>query len=66
MRNAMAICFELVVHFGENIEGARSAALLSPRPVTLQVGSHRIPLHRALINRSGSYTELSVIPVAVG
>lgn len=62
----MAICFELVVNFGENIEGARSAALANPRPMTLQAGSHRIPLHRALINRSGPYIELSVIPVAIG
>ncbi|MBO0804112.1 MAG: hypothetical protein J2P25_13690 [Nocardiopsaceae bacterium] len=62
----MAICFELVVNFGENIDGARSAALANPSPMTLQAGSHRVPLHRALINRSGSCIELSVIPVAVG
>ena len=64
----MAICFELVVNFGQNTEGARAAALAlaSPRPTTLQVGDHRIPLHRALINQTGSYIELSVIPVAVG
>jgi len=62
----MAICFELVVNFGENAEAARAAALVSPRPTTLQAGAHRIPLHRALVNRTGSYIELSVIPVAVG
>ena len=62
----MAICFELVVNFGENAEAARAAALVDPRPLTLQAGSHRIPLHRALMNRTGSYIELSVIPVAVG
>ncbi len=62
----MAICFELVVNFGENVEGARAAALANPSPMTLQAGSHRIPLHRALMNRAGSYIELSVVPVAVG
>ena len=62
----MAICFELVVNFGENAEAARAAALVDPRPLALQAGSHRIPLHRALMNRTASYIELSVIPVAVG
>jgi hypothetical protein len=63
---AMAICFELVVNFGQNAEAARAAALVNPRPLTLQAGNHQIPLHRALVNRTGSYIELSVIPVAVG
>ncbi len=62
----MALCFELVVNFGENIEGARAAALANPSPMTLRAGGHRIPLHRALMNRIGSYIELSVVPVAVG
>jgi hypothetical protein len=62
----MAICFELVVNFGENVEAAQSAALTSPSPMALQAGSHRIPLHRALLNRANSYIELSVLPVAVG
>ena len=62
----MAICFELVVNFGENAEGARAAALVNPRPTTLQAGSNRIPLHRALMSRTSSYIELSVIPVSVG
>lgn len=42
----MAICFELVVNFGENAEGAQAAALANPSPMTLQAGSQRIPLHR--------------------
>lgn len=62
----MAICFELVVNFGENVEAAHAAALMNLRPMTLQAGRHRIPLHRALMNRTSSYIELSVIPVAVG
>jgi hypothetical protein len=62
----MAICFELVVNFGQNAEAARTAALVNPRPLTLQAGRHRIPLHRALVNQVGPYTELSVLPVAVG
>jgi hypothetical protein len=62
----MAICFELVVNFGENTEGAHAAALANPGPGTLQAGSYRIPLHRALLNRVSSYIELSVVPVAVG
>ena len=64
----MAICFELVVNFGDNREAAQSTllALASPNPATLQAGSHRIPLHRPILNRSGSHSELSVIPVSVG
>ena len=62
----MAICFELVVNFGDNTEGARAAALVNPRGTTLQAGSHRIPLHRALMNRTSSYIEMSVVPVSVG
>jgi hypothetical protein len=62
----MAICFELVVNFGENAEGARAAALTNPGPaMILQAGSHQIPLHRASITH-GSYIELSVVPVSVG
>ncbi len=62
----MAICFELVVNFGDNAEAAQQAALTNPSPLAIQAGSHRIPLHRALMNRTSSRIELSVIPVAVG
>jgi hypothetical protein len=63
----MAICFELVVNFGQNAEAARAAALVNPRPLTLRAGGHHIPLHRAHMSRpGGSYIELSVVPVAVG
>jgi hypothetical protein len=61
----MAICFELVVNFGANAEAAQAAALANATPMTLQAGSHRIPLHRALLNGSGPYIELSVLPVSV-
>lgn len=44
----------------------RAAALANPRSTTLQAGGHRIPVHRALTNRTSSYIELSVVPVAVG
>jgi hypothetical protein len=43
----------------------RAAALAIQRRLTLQAGSHRIPLHWALLNGSGAYVELSVLPVAV-
>ncbi|MEQ4209778.1 hypothetical protein [Actinopolymorpha sp. B9G3] len=62
----MAICFELVVNFGENVEGARAAALADPSPAPVQAGRHRIPVHRTVMNRTPSYIEVSVIPVAVG
>jgi hypothetical protein len=62
----MAICFELMVNFGQNIVAARRAALTGLGPVTLRAGSHRIALHRALLRTAGSYVELSVVPVAVG
>jgi hypothetical protein len=40
----VAIIFELVVNFGDNVEAARSAALTDPSPLTLQAGNRRIPL----------------------
>lgn len=61
----MAICFELVVNFGENFEAAQSAALTGPNPMTLQAGSHRFPLHRPILDTSGSYVALSILPVSV-
>lgn len=51
----MAMCFGLVVNFGDNVEGARAAALANPKSTTLQAGGHRIPVHRALTNRTSSY-----------
>ncbi len=44
----MAICFELVVNFGQNFEAAQ-AARTSPNPMTFRAGHHRVPLHRALL-----------------
>ncbi|KAA8887128.1 hypothetical protein F3087_19670 [Nocardia colli] len=64
----MAICFELVVNFGDNIDAARSALLTRavPKPTTLTAGDRRIPLHTPLLRTEGPYIELSVVPVAVG
>ena len=62
----MAICFELVVNFGDNVEAAQRAALTEPRPMLLRTGTHQIPLHRPLLRTVDSYTELSIMPVAVG
>lgn len=61
----MAICFELVVNFGDNLEAAQAAALTSPGPWVLHAGTHRIPLHRPLLTTAGPHIELSVLPVAV-
>ncbi|MEU0274149.1 hypothetical protein [Streptomyces sp. NPDC006307] len=60
----MAILFELVVNFGDNIQAARDAATESVRRV-LRAGAHRVPLHRPMPRMVGSYTELSILPVAV-
>lgn len=62
----MAWCFELVVNFGANLEAAKAAALTEVRPSALRVGGHAIPLHRPLIRAADGYTEMSVLPVAVG
>ncbi|PXX60870.1 hypothetical protein DFR70_10961 [Nocardia tenerifensis] len=64
----MAICFELVINFGDNIDAARAAALTrtTPRPTTFAVGDHHIPLHTALLRADGPFIELSLVPVAVG
>ncbi|MFE0508555.1 hypothetical protein [Streptomyces sp. NPDC058964] len=40
----MAICFELVVNFGDDAEAAQTAARIDPRPWVLRAGAHRIPL----------------------
>lgn len=62
----MAICFELVVNFGDDIEAAQAAALTEFRPFVLRAGAHRIPLHRPMLRTEGPYIELTFIPVAVG
>ncbi|MFI0404493.1 hypothetical protein [Actinomadura sp. 3N508] len=62
----MAICFELVVNFGDNATAARAAFLTASKLENLHAGAHRIPLHRPLLTTAGSYVELSVLPVAVG
>ncbi|MFJ8645191.1 hypothetical protein ACIRNI_03600 [Streptomyces sp. NPDC093546] len=61
----MAIYFELVVNFGDNIQAARDAAAESIRWV-LRAGDHRVPLHRSMPRTVGAYTQLSIVPVAVG
>ncbi|WP_371661333.1 hypothetical protein [Streptomyces sp. NBC_00280] len=61
----MAICFELVVNFGDNAEAAQAAARIDPEPRVLHAGAHRIPLHRPMLAKAGSYIELSILPVAV-
>ena len=62
----MAICFELVVNFGDNLEAAQDAAVTEPRPWALHAGAHRIPLHRPILRAAESHIELSIIPVAIG
>ncbi|WP_262705306.1 MULTISPECIES: hypothetical protein [Streptomyces] len=61
----MAICFELVVNFGDDTEAAQTAARIDPKPRVLRAGAHRIPLHRPMLAKVGSYIELSILPVAV-
>lgn len=41
----MAICFELAVNFGDNIEAARAAVLTEHWPHAFSAGRFRIPLH---------------------
>ncbi|WP_327287551.1 hypothetical protein [Streptomyces sp. NBC_01198] len=62
----MAICFELVVNFGDNLEAAQGAALTDPSPRVLRAGTRQVPLHRPILRTTGPYIELSVLPVAVG
>ncbi|MGW7026600.1 hypothetical protein ACWGFX_05250 [Streptomyces xanthophaeus] len=62
----MAICFELVVNFGNNTEAARKAALTDTEPWALRAGTHRIPLHRPILSTTGPHIQLSVLPLAVG
>ncbi|MEU9338507.1 hypothetical protein AB0D49_36055 [Streptomyces sp. NPDC048290] len=62
----MALCFELVVDFGGNIEAARAAARLETWPFTLPAGRYRIPLHRPMLAVEGESAQLAVVPVAVG
>ncbi|MFI6645931.1 hypothetical protein [Streptomyces sp. NPDC050504] len=60
----MAICFELAVNFGDNIEAARTAARTEHWPQALSAGRFRIPLHRPALSAK-SPTQLWVWPVAV-
>ncbi|MFE1247711.1 hypothetical protein [Streptomyces sp. NPDC058735] len=61
----MAMCFELVVNFGDDIEAAQAAARIDPESWVLHAGGHRIPLHRPMLAKASGYIELSVLPVAV-
>ncbi|WP_435177095.1 hypothetical protein [Actinacidiphila sp. bgisy145] len=61
----MAICFELVVNFGDNAEAAQAAALRRI-PSVLEAGAHLIPLHRPMLRTEESHIELAILPVAVG
>ncbi|MGY4742869.1 hypothetical protein [Streptomyces sp. ATMOS53] len=62
----MALCFELVVDFGDDIEAARAAARVEPWPYTLQAGTFRIPLHRPMLSTAGPSAQVAIVPVAVG
>lgn len=64
----MAIIFELVVNFGDDIAAARAAAeRIQPgsSPVILRVHDHRITLRRPLIGTAGSHVELAFLPEPV-
>lgn len=60
----VAICFELAVNFGDNIEAARAAVLSERWPQALSAGRFRIPLHRPQMSAEPP-TQLWVSPVAV-
>ncbi|MFE2165603.1 hypothetical protein ACFXB3_11110 [Streptomyces sp. NPDC059447] len=62
----MALCFELVVNFGDNLRAAREATLTEPKSWVLHAGARRIPLHRPMLTTTGPHVELSILPVAVG
>jgi len=62
----VAICFELVVNFGDDLEAAKAAALIDRWPYVLSAGAHRIPLHRPMLRTDESHVELSILPVGVG
>ncbi|MGV9693907.1 hypothetical protein ACWDUX_32955 [Streptomyces sp. NPDC003444] len=62
----MALCFELVVDFGNDEGAARAAACVEPWPYTLRAGGFRIPLHRPMLSTAGPSVQVSVLPVAVG
>ncbi|MFG2281792.1 hypothetical protein ACGFNQ_24265 [Streptomyces asoensis] len=61
----VAICFELVVNFGDDAEAAQVAAQVETKQRVLRAGAHRIPLHPPLMAKVGSCFELSILPVAV-
>ncbi|WP_306366991.1 hypothetical protein [Nocardiopsis sp. CC223A] len=63
----MAIVFELVADFGEDVRAARTAATAAAAHGPLPAGSHRIPLHPAsLWTDPAGRVELSVVPAGVG
>jgi hypothetical protein len=65
-RESVAICFELVVNFGNDLDAAKAAALIEPSPFVLSAGTHRIPLHRPRLRTDDGYVELTILPVGVG
>lgn len=62
----MALCFELVADFGDDVEAARAAAGVEPWVFTLQAGAFRIPLHRPMLSTAGPSAQVAILPVAVG
>ncbi|MGV9311721.1 hypothetical protein ACWDR0_05950 [Streptomyces sp. NPDC003691] len=63
----MALCFELVVNFGDKTTAARAAAQAVPATTVLRAGKYRIPLHPPLLGTDATGdTVLSLLPVAVG
>lgn len=69
----MAVIFELVVNFGSDVEAAHAASAIAATCAPLKAGSYRVPLHPARITEEASeyagcpsYSQLSVVPVAVG
>ncbi|SDT81122.1 hypothetical protein [Actinoplanes derwentensis] len=60
----MAVIFELVVNFGQDVAGAERAREAALAAAPLVAGAHRIGVH-AHVDTRGAYAELSVMPVAV-
>ncbi|MEV6071602.1 hypothetical protein AB0L82_34100 [Nocardia sp. NPDC052001] len=65
---SVAICFELLINFGDDVDAARSAVLACTRhgSQTLTAGDQRIPFHTPVPRMVGTHCELSVVPVGVG
>jgi len=67
----VALAFELVINYGQNLAAAAEACRVANTHPPLRAGKHEVSLHPSLLREvmasdGGRYLEMSVLPVGVG